>query len=308
MPAVLTLVLVLMLMPVLVPVLVLVLTPMPAQAAEPQAVLTLLEGEATVVIGSRAYAAATGARLGAGAIVETDAKATLLRLEWPSGAMLDLGPATRVMLRLPQVYLLQGWAKQSQTTAAPGPLTSAFDVQAFKGVLVSQVDGNTTVLFAESGDKQLSARRSGKPLTLAGSQAAVQGADGGVQVIPRPPAGWLQSLPRAFRDTLPPKAAQFKGPPPVLKARLAHQAHQALSYAALQPWLTAEALVRHDFPTRFAALLQDPEFRSSVLTHLRQHPEWETTLHPAGRAKLLLKPMPKPSSVPNASTDPEPPR
>ena len=87
---------------------------LPAHAAEPQAVLTLLEGDATVVIGSRAYAAATGAHLGTGAIVETDAKATLLRLEWPSGAVLDLGPATRVMLRLPQVYLLQGWAKQDR--------------------------------------------------------------------------------------------------------------------------------------------------------------------------------------------------
>ncbi len=95
-------------------------------------------------------------------------------------------------------------------------------MQAFKGVLVSHVNGNTTVLFAESGNKQLSARRSGKLLTLAGSQAAVQGADGAPQVISRPPSGWLQSLPRAFRDTLPPKAAQFKGPPPALKARSAH--------------------------------------------------------------------------------------
>lgn len=272
---------------------------LPAQAADPQAVLTLLEGDATVIIGSRAYAAAPGARLGAGAIVETDAKATLLRLEWPSGAVLDLGPATRVMLRLPQVYLLQGWAKQSHTAVAPGALTSAFDVQPFKGVLVSQVDGSTTLLFAESGDKQLSARRSGKPLTLAGSQAALLGADGVAQVMPRPPAGWLQSLPRAFRDTLPPKAAQFKGAPPALKARA------ALSYGALQPWLTAEGVVRRDLPARFAELLQDPEFRRSVLTRLSQHPEWETTLHPAGRAKPKPRPLP---TAPNASTDPEPKR
>ena len=263
--------------------------------------LTLLDGDATVVIGSRAYAAAPGARLGAGAIVETDAKATLLRLEWPGGAVLDLGPATRVMLRLPQVYLLQGWAKQSQATVAPGPLTSAFDVQPFKGVLVSQVDASTTVLFAESGDKQLNARRSGKPLTLAGSRAVVLGADGVAQTMPRPPPGWLQSLPRAFRDTLPAKAAQFKGQPPALKPRA------ALSYAALQPWLTAESLVRRDFPARFAALLRDPEFRRSVLTHLGQHPEWEATLHPAGRDKP--KPIPHAfRPVPNASTHPEPSR
>ena len=97
-----------------------------ARAAEPQAVLTLLEGEATLVIGARAYAAAVGARLGAGVLLETDAKASLLRLEWPNGTVLDLGPATRVMVRPPAVaagkpvpysnysnypyYLLQGWA------------------------------------------------------------------------------------------------------------------------------------------------------------------------------------------------------
>ena len=112
----------------------------------------------------------------------------------------------------------------------------------------------------------------------------------------RPPAGWLQTIPRAFRDTLPPKAAQFKGPPPALKAR------PAPSYAALQPWLTAEGLVRRDFPARFADLLQDAEFRRSVSTHLSQHPEWETTLHPAGRLKA------KPKPVPPVPTDPEPPR
>jgi len=271
---------------------------LPAQASEAQAVLTLLEGDATVVIGPRAYAAAPGARLPAGAMVETDAKTSLLRLEWPSGAVLDLGPATRVMLRLPQVYLLQGWAKQSQATVAPGQLSSAFDVQAFKGVLVSQVDGNTTVLFAESGDKQVNVRRSGKPLTLQASQAALFGADGVAQTLPRPPAAWLQNIPRAFRDTLPPRAGQFKGPPPVLKPRA------VLSYAALQPWLTAEAPVRRDFPARFADLLQDPEFRRGVIAHLGQHPEWEATLNPPGRLKA--KPKPKPAAI--VSTDPEAPR
>ena len=275
----------------------------PAAAAEPQALLTLLDGEATLIVGSRAYAAAPGARLGAGVLVETDAKTNLLRLEWPDGAVLDLGPATRVMLRPPPaartrgapkplVYLLQGWAKQSQTASAPGQLSTAFDVQSINGVLVSQIDGATAVLFSETGDKQLSARRDNAPLALPAGQAAVVGSDGVAQVQARPPAGWLQRIPRAFRDTLPPRAAQFKSPPPALKARA------ALSYAALQPWLSAEPAVRRSFVTRFAELLRDREFRSSVDRHLAQHPEWEGALRPPR----------KPRPVPDASTDPEPTR
>ena len=276
-----------------------------ALAAESQAVLTLLEGDATLVLGARAFAAATGARLGAGVLLETDAKTGLLRLEWPDGTVLDLGPATRVMLRPPALpagkpplfYLLEGWAKQSQASVAPGQLNSAFDVQAFKGALVSQVDGNTVVSFAETGDKQLVARRTGQPLSLQAGQAAVLGSDGAAQVQARPPAGWLQRIPRAFRDTLPPRAAQFKGPAPALKARA------ALSYEALQPWLTAEAAVRRDLPARFAELLRDREFYAAVARHLAQHPEWETLVRPTS------KPKPKPNpAVSTVATDPEPPR
>ena len=271
--------------------------------------LTLLEGDATLVVGARAYAAAAGARLGAGVLVETDAKTSLLRLEWPDGTVLDLGPATRVMVRPPALaagrpapyYLLQGWAKQSQAALAPGPLSAAFEVHAFKGVLVSQVDGAAAVSFAETGDKQFIARRNGLPLTVPAGQVAMIGGEGAAQAVAqvqaRPPAGWLQRIPRAFRDTLPPRAAQFKGAPPVLKVRA------ALSYAALQPWLTAEAALRREFPTRFAELLRDREFYAAINSRMAQHPEWEPVLRPT------RKPKPKPDpAVPNKSTDPEPPR
>ena len=283
----------------------LALLPTTARAAELQAVLTLLEGDAAVVVGARAYTAAVGARLDAGALLETDAKTSLLRLEWPDGTVLDLGPATRVMLRPPALaagksplfYLLQGWAKQSQASAAPGQLSSAFDVRVFKGALVSQVDGNTAVCFAETGDTQLVARRSGQPLTLQPGQAAVLGIDGFAQAQSRPPAGWLQRIPPAFRDTLPPRAAQFTGPPTALNAQA------ALSYQVLQPWLTAEAAVRRNFPARFAELLRDREFHAAVTRHLAQHPEWEPVVRPLSKSKPKPKPIPN-----NVATDPEPPR
>lgn len=267
-----------------------------ASAAEPQAVLTLLEGEATLVSGARAYAAAPGARLGPGTLVETDANASLLRLEWPDGSLLDLGPSTRVMLRPPSekptlqgrplFYLLQGWAKQTQGAAVSGHLSPAFDVPSFKGVLVSQIDGSGAVLFSELGGEQVSGRRSAALLPLRAGQAAVSGSDGSVKILLRPPEGWLARIPRAFRDTLPPQAARFKGPPPALEPRA------ALSYAALQHWLVAEPEMRHDFPTRFAALLSDRAFRAAVTKQLSQHPEWEVVLYPPRPASAAHKSNP----------------
>ena len=261
-----------------------------ATAAEPAAVLTLLEGEATLIIGARAQVAVPGARLTAGTLVETDAAAALLRLEWPDGSLLDLGPATRIVLRPavagsargPLFYLLQGWAKQSQSALGAGQLSQAFDVPGFKGVLVSQVDGATAVLFAEAGSQDVAGRRgNGTLLTLRVGEAAVLGSDGTAQKTPRPPAGWLARIPRAFRDTLPPRLAQFKGPAPSLGPR------GPLSYAMLQPWLQAESAVRRDFPVRFAELLADRAFRDAINARMDQHPEWEPVLRP---------PKPKPAA------------
>ena len=276
-----------------------------ASAAEAPAVLTLLEGAATLVLGARAYAAVPGARLGAGAIVETDAQTRLLRLEWPDGSLLDLGASTRVMLRpslrgtaaaaQPLFYLLQGWAKQTQTAAVSGQLSPAYAVLPFKGALVSQVDGATAVVFSESGGEQLAASRSGgAPLPLRAGQAAVWGSDGTLKILPRPPEGWLAGMPRAFRDTLPARATRFPDALAVPEART------PLTYAALQHWLVAEPELRRDFPTRFGVLLSERAFRSAVNQHLGRHPEWQVVLRPpraasAARSKSSAS-MPQESS------------
>lgn len=275
-----------------------------AMAAEPVAVLTLLEGAATLVVGARAYAAVPGVRAGAGAIVETDAQTRLLRLEWPDGSLLDLGASTRVMLRpplrasaaaaQPLFYLLQGWAKQTQTANLSGQLSPAYGVLPFKGVLVSQVDPGMAVVFSEAGGEQITNRRDAAPLPLRAGQAAVWGSDGTVKILPRPPEGWLATMPRAFRDTLPARAARFPD------ALAAPEARTALTYPALQHWLVAEPELRRDFPTRFGVLLADRAFRSAVNQQLGRHPEWEVVLRPpraasAARTKSSA-PMPQESS------------
>jgi hypothetical protein len=213
--------------------------PVLVRAAEPTGVVTLLEGEAVAVIGARVQAVAPGLRVPAGTLLETDAGTGILRVEWPDGSLLDLGPSTRAMLRPVVerkpvlVYLLQGWAKQTQASAGPGQLSPAFEVGSFSGVLVSQVDDTGAVVFSEAGGEALVPRRGGQPFTLKAGQAGVATAAGPGQAQPRPPAGWLARVPRSFRDTIAPRAAQFKGPPPPARFK------PTPGYGALRHWLAA---------------------------------------------------------------------
>lgn len=253
-----------------------------ALAAQAQGVvITQLEGEATVTDGARRTTALVGQHLGAGALVETGAKTTLLRLEWPDAAVVDLGPASRVMVappgfrarggRPPTVYLLQGWAKVTGQSSAPagGVVTPQFELMPVGGAAVVFVGAREQQAFAESGALELAVRPAGTQRGIA--PGALFNGDG--PVMARPPAEWLQQVPRAFRDPIPRRAAQLKDrtadasvlPPP--------------TYVELSAWLAAEPDVRREFPRRFAALAQDPVFRRAVQQRLSAHPEWAAVLN-----------------------------
>lgn len=260
----------------------------PAWAAEASALLTVVEGAATVIDGVRSLAARPGLRVGAAALIDTAATASLLRVEFADGGALDLGPDTRVMLlppglagsgpRGPAFYLLRGWAKHTSgaRTTTAGQLSPTLELLQVAGVTVSRVDGDEAALFVESGRAQLLERRLKAASTLSlksGDFYARAGADKG-SVAARPTAAFLQKLPRSFRDTLPPLAAQFKGktatPQPVPMP----------DYAALRPWLAAEPVIRREFPRRFAALARETAFREALARNLSAHPEWEPVLFP----------------------------
>jgi hypothetical protein len=98
--------------------------------------------------------------------------------------------------------------------------------------------------------------------------------DAPAKVQPRPPAGWLARIPRAFRDTLPSRLAQYQGAPPAAKAG------PTPAYAAVVPWLVAEPLLRRELPRRWAGWLAEPAFKQAVLARLPQHPEWEPLVRP----------------------------
>lgn len=257
-------------------------------AAQAQAMVTIVEGPSVVIDGARSLAAAPGLRVTASTIVETAPTAQLLRVEFADGSVLDLGPDTKAMLlppglagsgpRAPAFYLLQGWAKHSTAGVAKpgGQLAFAAEAMQPAGTTVSRVDGGDLQLFVESGSVQLLERRLKPPATLglkAGEFYARDGADKG-RVSPRPVAGFLPAVPRAFRDTIPSRAAALKG------QRVEGQPAPLPGYAGLKPWLTAEPVIRREFPRRFVALTKDVAFRDALVKNLSAHPEWEPILFP----------------------------
>jgi hypothetical protein len=196
--------------------------------------------------------------------------------------------------RAPAFYLLQGWAKHGSAGAAkPGGLLSyAAEGMQATGTIVSRVTGDELQLFVETGNLQLLERRIKPPSTLglkAGEFYARDGADKG-RVSPRPAAGFLPSVPRAFRDTIPSRAAALKG------QRVEARAAPAPGYAALKGWLSAEPVIRREFPRRFVALARDAAFRDGLVKNLAAHPEWEPILFPKPPASAPTTPYLRPDS------------
>lgn len=281
----------------------LALWPALSSAAPPLGTVTIVDGAATLMRGSSKHPLAEGQRLVAEDIVSTGA-AKQLRVEFGDGTVLDLGPGTQAQLqprlagdrarRTARLYLLQGWAKLAAlpgaTSPAPVLATAALDVQSAGRGTVVAVEGNDASVFAESGAATLLERRaSGGVVALKeghfyGRSGA---APGEVSATPRP--GFIQRVPRAFLDTLPPRAAQFKGKEPASAAGV------PLVYAEVQPWIDAEPALRGGFVPRWRTLVRQAEFRAALERGLPAHPEWDRVLHPE---RYLPKPASSPAPTP----------
>lgn len=265
-----------------------------ASQAAPAALVTIVEGEVALLRDSARLALVEGVALQADDLIELGPQGKLARLEFPDGALLDLGPGSRLLLspRLggdrarARAYLLTGWAKAT----APKDVTLALlspqlDLggSGYAAVLALPGDGSAQV-FAEAGEVQLrrgsaaaQALKSGEWLSLAGGKS---------ETAKRPGPAFVQAMPRAFMDSLPARATRFQGKD-VAPKRLA-----ALVYADAQPWLDAPdaALRRANLP-RWRPLARDAEFRRGLTGGLKSHPEWEPILFP-----------PAPASAPNKAT------
>ncbi len=270
-----------------------------------QAMLTILDGDAKVVHAKGSWAAIEGLKLPAASIVATDAGARLLRIEWPDGSAVDLGPATQALVlaerlserapKAPGVYLLRGVAKVSAraNTTAPALLSPGLEMPPFSGVAVLQAAPERSALFAEAGSMTLYERTAKGPINLpAGQFWSRSGSASGV-IQPRPPADWLSQLPRAYRDTLPLRREVM------LARNVTPRALPLPGYAELRDWLYAETPVRRLLVTQFTAWSKDPGLRSALITHINDHREWGfLVLPPKVEAPRIPAPSPESTSRP----------
>jgi hypothetical protein len=274
-----------------------------APATDPRPMLSIVDGEASVGDGLRRQGAVEGLRLAPGTLLETSARSTLLRIEWPSGQVLDLGPETRAMLAPPQLsprdrpgavlYLLSGWAKLR--TAVPGGsavvLAPGYALGPFSGVVVAGAGAGDSLVFAESAAVSV-VERGAPPLAshaLNAGEAYVRAGSARGEVSAGAPTALLRRLPRSFRDTLPLRWQRLKDasvqgtplPPP--------------SHAELAPWLVAEPALRREFARRLAARAREPEFRAALIAQLPSHPEWQAVLFPPPPPQSQSQPYPAPA-------------
>lgn len=241
--------------------------PVPAAApARPWALLTIADGEVTVLRGRLRLAAAEGLRLEPQDIVRTDAAARVARLEFSDGSVLDLGPATQVLLqpqgrawpkeRAASAYLAQGWAKLRTPRAAghvsPGGLASAtLDLATPDGgVVLAHVTREAAFAFVEAGRAQLleyRGTRELRELALGEGHAYTRSAAGEIgTAVLRPTAAQLRATPRALTDSLPLRAAQW-----AQRAAPALAAGEPVQPSDIALWLDTEPALRSGLRARF---------------------------------------------------------
>ena len=274
--------------------LLLVLAMLPAHGAPaPVGLFTIVEGDVVVLREAREFAAIEGLPLFAEDIVRSRDSARLARIELEGGTLLDVGPGTEVLLqpraslaapadRGAALYLLRGWLKVSAAAAkgATGIEVASprIGVAMLAGSVVMHAQAQAVLAFVESGRADAIERNDGKPGAMQGlseGDAFVVRAAGPSALARRPPADLIEGLPRAFADTLPRRAAQWRG-----RAAVEPAAPIAPSYAELAPWLHAEPAVRTALVKRFSPLAHEPQFRASLVAELRSLPEWGRVLFP----------------------------
>ena len=266
-----------------------------ASAAAPRAPLvTMLDGDATLLRDGGRFALAEGVRLLAGDLLATGPQTRLLRVEFAGGLAIAFGPGSRAMLTPDLgsdmrggVYLLSGWVKLSAPAGVSGAVRSRVaDTDTTGGTLILSVQPDAAQAFAESGPSHVQPRAPDAPAqALKSGDMLTLPAGGAKPVLAKGAApAFVQAMPRSFMDSLPSRLAAF--PTDVPPRRLAD-----MSYADAQPWIDAEAPLRRVFAQRWHRLAADPQFRSGLVEGLKSHPEWTTILYP-----------PPPPRAPSAAT------
>lgn len=294
------------LLPALIAATALALPPAAATPAGPM--LTIVDGDAQVIRESVRFTAVEGLRLEAEDLVHTADAARVVRIEFGDGSAVDLGPATRVQLqprlaaengpdRPVRLYAMNGWLKLSR--GGTGLSSPRLDVTEAAGAVVLRLVDDKVFAFVESGSVRLSERSAVRaPLALAlqeGESYSRQGDEAGTTAA-RPPGALLQSMPRAFTDSLPMRASRFQD------LTVAPGPATEIAYTDVAPWINGERALRHGFVQRWRAKARDPQFRGALVAELAAHPEWDRTLFP----EKYAPPKPRPTAKAAPATGPAP--
>ncbi|MEP6873133.1 MAG: hypothetical protein ABI887_02130 [Burkholderiales bacterium] len=282
--------------------LLLVLAMLPAHGAPaPLGLFTIVDGDVVVLRDTHEFAAAEGLAVRGDDIVRSRDAARLARIEFTDGTVLDIGPASELMLQPDafaaqagggvSLYLLRGWLKATTGPGKGAPtatlVSPQLGVARVAGSVVVHAAPTVALAFVESGRADVLERAAGRPEASHGLNdgdafVAMNGAPG--ELRRRVPQDLTQGMPRAFTDSLPRRAAQWQGrsvqPGPPSEP----------GYASLAPWLNAEAALRPPFVKRFRPLAHDRAFRASVVADLRAHPEWGWVVFP-DKYKTRSKPV-----------------
>lgn len=280
-----------------------------ALAAEPPAVVTLLEGQAALLRGTVRYALAEGVRLQAGDIVELGDKGTAL-IEFADGCAVSLGPRARFYVGalvprgakaggVSDLYLLQGWGKlASGKSAAPVRITTpVFGLGAADATAVIQLADGEGAMFVEAGEARVAEgfvkASPTSPVRLRGGEFFSRKVDQRGTIAARPAQSFIAAMPKAYLDNLPSRLGKYKD------REVNPRATGELAYADVEMWLKAPVEIRRAVMQRFVPKANDPSFRQALVANLRSHPEWDPILFPE---KYKPKPPPDAPAVQEAGT------
>ena len=253
--------------------------------------LTLLEGSLTLIRGTTIYQGIEGMHLKRGDILETSS-GSFAQLEFATGGVVALGPATRLYI-LPaggtsgahpvslDLVMLDGWLKL-EAAGAKGLYrfrTPLLAITTSDGTVVARGSSTACDVFLESGGSTSLSEvnpsgDSGLPTQGKTGQffSRLRGAP--VSTVARPSSAFLDSMPRQFRDTLPPRQERFSN------KLVAAKAEHPVSFDEIEPWLKTPSTWRRGLAERFSPRLSDANFRKQVESHLPEFPEWDPILHP----------------------------
>lgn len=262
-----------------------------AHAAADVGTITLVEGSARLLRGTTWFKPVAGTRVEDGDIIDVADRAqaqvefagTVANLAGP-GALYFV-PATSRSAPL-ALTLASGWLKVAAVPPGLRLRTGSADVAVTGGVMVARIAGPAFDIFIEAGSGKLfettAAGADGAARDLKRGEYWTRTASGSFTMAPRPPAGFVDGMPRHFADPLPVLAAKNRSKPELV---VDHE----ITYAEAEPWLAGRD--RAMFERRFASRLRDPAFRRAVEPNLARYPSWDRQLHPEKYAPKAVPPQ-----------------